>query len=440
MTAMTLDAPSRLLAAPRGVTTGLGLAGHLAVHGALVIPTGDDPEWSAGIGRAVTEAGLLGRGGAGFPSGVKWDAVRRSRRRPIVVVNAMEGEPASAKDRVLLTSTPHLVLDGAEVAAAVVGASEIVVCVADHSEPVAAAIETAIAERQRTSTTHRRISVQRPPGRYVTGEESALVGWLEGRLARPMLRIDKSVALTGRRRPALVHNAETLSQVALIARHGPSWFRSVGTPEAPGSTLVTVSGAVRRPGVLEVELGTPLREILERAGSEDELSGALLGGYGGAWLRASRFDTPYAPGALAAAGSTQGVGVVVALPSTSCGIAETARIVRYMAGESAGQCGPCVFGLPAIADDLERLWSGRVDAAVLDRIDRRAATVDGRGACRHPDGVVRLVRSALDVFADDARLHADGRPCAGHGVPTVMSLPSHRSVSGDGSTGARRTS
>ena len=101
---------------------------------------------------------------------------------------------------------------------------------------------------------------------------------------------------------------------------------------------------------------------------------------------------------------------MVALPRTSCGIAETARIARYMAGESAGQCGPCIFGLPAIADDLEQLWAGRADAAVLDRIQMRAATVEGRGACRHPDGVVRLVRSALAVFAADTLDHARGRP------------------------------
>ncbi len=182
----------------------------------------------------------------------------------------------------------------------------------------------------------------------------------------------------------------------------PSWFRRLGTPDAPGTTLVTVSGSVRFPGVVEVELGTPVADILDRAGVVGALSAVLVGGYGGAWLDAGRLATPYAPAPLAAAGASSGVGIVIALPTTSCGVAETARVVRYMAGQSAGQCGPCVFGLPTIADDLEQLWAGRADPDALARIERRAGQIDGRGACRHPDGVVRLVRSAMTVFAADA--------------------------------------
>ncbi len=377
---------------------------------------------SAGRSR---ESGLLGRGGAGFPAWAKWAALRRSDRPPVVVVNGIEGEPASAKDRVLLTHAPHLALDGAEVAASVMGAREIVFCVAD---PVAAhSVEAAIEERRRARMSRHRVRVRRPPGRYVTGEESALVAWLQTGAALPVMRADKSVPLTVGRRPAVVHNVETLSQLALIARHGPAWFRSQGTPEAPGSTLVTASGAVRRPGVLEIALGTPVIDILNGAGLTGPLSAVLVGGYGGAWLAPSRLDTPYAPGPLAALGTTHGVGVLIALPRGSCGIAETARVARYMAGQSAGQCGPCVFGLPAIADDMEQLWSGRADASVMDRIRHRAVEVDGRGACRHPDGVARLVRSSLNVFAEDARAHADGRPCVGAGAPTVLTLPAGQS-------------
>jgi NADH:ubiquinone oxidoreductase subunit F (NADH-binding) len=360
----------------------------------------------------------------------------------MVVVNAMEGEPASAKDRVLLAYAPHLVLDGAEVAATVVGASEIAVCVADHRDATAHSMESAIAERSRNGRSRFTITLHRPPDRYVSGEESALVSWLNDRPALPALRIDKSVPLRVGRRPAMVHNAETLAQVALIARHGPAWFRRQGTPEAPGSTLVTVTGAVRFPGVLEVELGTPVADILQRAGAATELSAVLVGGYGGSWLGPSHLATPYAPGALAAVGSTHGVGILIALSADSCGIAETARIARYMAGQSAGQCGPCVFGLPAIADDLEQLGRGRADRSIIDRIQNRSDAVDGRGACRHPDGVVRLVRSALSVFGDDARAHAEGHPCLGHGAPTVLTLPSGPAPEPTGTTitARRRTS
>jgi NADH:ubiquinone oxidoreductase subunit F (NADH-binding) len=334
----------------------------------------------------------------------------------------MEGEPASAKDRHLLNRAPHLVLDGAEVVAEVVGASRIVVCLPDHADRSAASLGTAIGERSRAGS-HRPVSVERPPGGYVTGEESALVGWLERGRALPSLRVDKSVPLTLARRPVLLHNTETLAQVALIARHGPSWFREAGTPDAPGTTLVTVSGAVRSPGVVEVELGTPVQEIVAWAGGGEDLSAVLIGGYGGAWLDRSRLDTPYAPAPLAGAGAAPGAGIVIALPATACGIAETARVARYMAGESAGQCGPCVFGLPALAGDLEALADGRADAGVLGRITGRADQIDGRGACRHPDGVVRLVRSALTVFGADAVDHALGRPCPGRGAATWLTFP-----------------
>jgi NADH:ubiquinone oxidoreductase subunit F (NADH-binding) len=323
---------------------------------------------------------------------------------------------------VLLTWSPHLVLDGAEVAAALSGAREIVVCVADDRDPTARAVDRALAERARAGG-GRPASVVRPPARYLTGEESALVSWLERREARPVFRVDKSVPLLVGRCPVLVHNAETLAQVALVVRHGAAWFRELGTPEAPGSTLVTVSGAVRSPGVLEVALGTPVDELIGRVGPTGPVAGLLVGGYGGAWLHPGKASVPYAPGPLAAAEATHGVGILVVLPASSCGITETARIARFMAGESAGQCGPCVFGLPAIADDLDLLAAGRGDAAVVARIERRCSAVDGRGACRHPDGVVRLVRSALAVFADDVSDHAAGRPCAGHGAPTVLQFP-----------------
>jgi len=382
----------------------------------------DDPAWAEGLRSEVAAAGLTGRGGAGFPAASKWESVRHSHRRPVVVVNAMEGEPASAKDRALLTWSPHLVLDGAELVAALSGARSVTVCVADDRDGSARSAQRAVAERSRAGSPIA-LSVERPPARYVTGEESALVSWLDHRDARPVLRIDKSIPLRVGRRPILLHNAETLAQVALIARHGSAWFRQLGLDDAPGSTLVTVSGAVHAPGVVEVELGTPVDEVVRRCGPTGPVSGYLIGGYGGAWLAPELGSTPLAPDPLARVGATLGVGIVVALPADSCGMAETARITRWMAGESAGQCGPCAFGLPAIADDLERLAAGRADAGVLARLGERCRSVVGRGACRHPDGVARMVRSALQVFATDAAAHVAGRPCAGSHEPSVMAFP-----------------
>jgi NADH:ubiquinone oxidoreductase subunit F (NADH-binding) len=163
------------------------------------------------------------------------------------------------------------------------------------------------------------------------------------------------------------------------------------------------------------------------------MAGYLVGGYGGAWLAPGEASTPLAPAPLARVGATLGVGIVVALSADSCGVAETARIARWMAGESAGQCGPCVYGLPAIAEDLELLAGGRADPGAIGRIDERARSIVGRGACRHPDGVARMVRSALDVFAADAADHAAGRPCAGRHAPTVLAFPASPVLVGEAS-------
>jgi NADH:ubiquinone oxidoreductase subunit F (NADH-binding) len=413
----------RLLTSASGSPSSSDLERHLATHGALPLPGVPDPEWARQMGRSIAGSGLRGRGGAGFPAAEKWQTVAGAERRAVLVVNGMEGEPASGKDRLLLTRAPHLVLDGAEIAAATSGCSEIVVCVADDNGPSATSTERAMAERRDAGLGALRFSLARPPAGYVSGEESALVNWVASRRALPVLRLDKSVALKAGRRPALVHNVETLAHVALIARHGPDWFRRLGPPDAPGSTLVTVTGAVATPGVLEVESGTPVQEILDDCRAATELSAVLLGGYGGTWLDGSLLATPYAPGPLAEVGATGGAGVVVALPATSCGIGETARLVRYLAGQSAGQCGPCIHGLPAVADDLERLGQGRSDPAILGRIGQRLSMIEGRGACRHPDGAVRLVRSALTVFAQDAADHARGRPCPGRRAPSVLTAP-----------------
>jgi NADH:ubiquinone oxidoreductase subunit F (NADH-binding) len=369
---------------------------------------------------AIEESGLTGRGGASFPAATKLKLVGSARGRPTLVVNAMESEPASAKDKVLLSCVPHLVLDGAELAASALGATRIVVCVADDRPDVVAAVVRAVEERAGTALAPIPVEVQRPPGRYVAGEESALASWLNTGIGAPSWRPDKRTPLAIGRGTALVHNAETLAHMALVARYGASSFRAVGTVDAPGTTLVTVSGGVEHPGVYEVAMGTTLGSIVERARPTAGVAAVLTGGFGGSWVSAAARDTPYAPRPLATMGGVVGPGVLVVLTRRACGIAETARLARYMAGESAGQCGPCVFGLPAVADDLAHLAAGTVDRDTIARLEMRIATVDGRGACRHPDGVARMVRSALSVFASDAATHCAGRPCEFRNEPSVL--------------------
>jgi NADH:ubiquinone oxidoreductase subunit F (NADH-binding) len=262
-----------------------------------------------------------------------------------------------------------------------------------------------------------------PPDRFVAGEESALARWVDSGRSLPSFRPHKGVALRIGRHGALVHNAETLAHLAMIARTGPAGFRARGLAEDPGTSLVTVSGAVEHPGVVEVERGTPLIDVARRARPAGRPQALLVGGYGGAWVGPEHFGTPYASFSLRAIGATAGVGVVVVLGAGACGLAESARIVSYLAGQSAGQCGPCVYGLPAIAGDLTRLARGDADPGLLVRLDRRLCEVDGRGACRHPDGAVQLARSALAVFVADVAAHAGGAPCAHARRPTQLRFP-----------------
>jgi NADH:ubiquinone oxidoreductase subunit F (NADH-binding) len=393
---------------------------HLARHGPAP-SCGRDQARREDLIDAVSVAGLTGRGGAGFPTARKLAAVASGRRRPLVIANGTEGEPASAKDKVLLARAPHLVLDGAVLAAELVGADRAVIVV-HHA--VRETVDAAAAERRRRGMDSVGIQVMTAADQFVAGEASAVVRWVEHAVAKPT-RTPPRVSERGLEgRPTLVQNVETLAHLALIARHGPSWFRSIGTPDEPGSMLVTLLGALRLPGVYEIEIGTSVSEVLDMAGGTSAPPAALLvGGYFGTWVKwDAAVALPFSVAGLAPLGAGPGAGLVAALPADACGLAETARVTRYLASESAGQCGPCVFGLRSVANEMAALVEGR--AFDLDRLRRWLGQVDGRGACRHPDGVVRMVGSALDLFGGEIDQHAKGW-CCGTGATAVLPVPQH---------------
>jgi NADH:ubiquinone oxidoreductase subunit F (NADH-binding) len=371
---------------------------------------------------AVERSGLAGRGGAGFPTAAKLRAVA-GRRRPIVVANGAEGEPASSKDAVLMAHDPHLVLDGALIAADAVGAREIIVAVARSAVPARTRLTAALRELR--GPARRRITIAAVPDGFVAGEETALVNRLDGGPGRPTFTPPRPFERGVRGRPTLVQNVETLANLALLARHGLDWFRGVGTVEEPGSVLVTVSGCAVAPGVVEVALGTSIREVVDRCGGLSERAGAVLvGGYFGRWIPAgAAAELPLCNAGLRRVGATMGARALVVLPESVCGVVETARIARYLAGESAGQCGPCVFGLDAVASALESIAGGDRGAAhARRRLERYCDQIEGRGACAHPDGAVRLVRSALSTFAGEIDAHLRGRCTATSAVRVLPGL------------------
>jgi len=368
----------------------------------------------------VRRSGLTGRGGAGFPTAVKLQAVAAAPGVAVVVANGAEGEPASGKDRQLLVDTPHLVLDGLQLAARLTSADKAIVYVRPDA---AQAVRRGLAERMAAGVDRIPVTVVEAVDGFVTGQETAVVSRLNGGPARPQF---VRVRVTERGvdgRPTLVQNVETLSHLALIARYGGAWFREVGTSDSPGTFLATVHQARvgAEPGsIWEVPYGLPIGQLL--AASTDapleHLHAVLIGGYHGCWLPLPQaLNAPLSAAGLAPFGGTLGAGVVVPLSSSDCGIEATARIVRYLAAESAQQCGPCQFGLPHLAGLMSALAAaGRTGnvgtgVAALAALREAVGLVEGRGACHHPDGTARLVRSAMDTFESDVMLHTQGR-CA----------------------------
>ncbi|HVC39169.1 MAG TPA: NADH-ubiquinone oxidoreductase-F iron-sulfur binding region domain-containing protein [Candidatus Dormibacteraeota bacterium] len=412
--------PARLLAGPSGPDPE-SLAQHCARLGGRI---------EDAVGRLrphqlvskVRAAGLTGRGGGGFPTAEKLASVLAQHRAKVVIGNGSETEPASAKDDLLLRLKPHLVLDGLAVAAAVLRPERTFLVV--PSSQAQRSVAQAIRERGAGERRAPRVELALGPPNFVGGEESAVVRWLEGFPALPTFRPPPTFERGWRGKPTLVQSAETLAHLGLIARFGPDWFRSAGTLHEPGTCLVTLSGAVSLPGVYEVPIGLPLATLLTAAGSEPAAAALLVGGYFGSWLQPAQFiDATLSRAGLGGLDATLGAGVIHLLTRATCAVRESQRVVGWLAGQSAGQCGPCARGLPAMAEAMGRL-SYPPHATHRDRqlLHRWCSQVENRGACRHPDGVVNLIRSTLAVFADEVELHLQGR-CSGSAISNLP-LPS----------------
>ena len=365
---------------------------------------------------------LRGQGGAAFPFARKLQAVidtaESSDKPTIVVVNASEGEPGSFKDKMLMIRSPYLILSGAALVAEAIDAEEIIIGVTSN-ELANRSIEAAIAAEPGL---RKMVRVIQQPERFISGESGALVRGINGKKpvppGRKVLASDKGVDDL----PTLLSNASTFAQLSVLALLGPARFSSIGTPEEPGTVLLSVSGSAKHAAVVEVPTGVPLGAVLDicQAPAGD---GVLVGGYHGMWLPAeTAYTVPVSREGLAAVGGTLGSGIVLPLGDGTCPLGEVARIASYMAGESAGQCGPCKLGLPTIARALASLVDGSGGIDALDTARRAAASVNKRGACSNPDGVVRFVLSALEVFTEDLAAHVFHTSC-GRPVRGMLPLP-----------------
>jgi NADH:ubiquinone oxidoreductase subunit F (NADH-binding) len=374
---------------------------------------GPRPSGGTDLIDTLERSGLVGRGGAAFRAGVKWRTVAaRARGSAVVLANGAEGEPLSRKDQVLMAYRPHLVIDGALLAAETVGADRVVLYVGEAHGAALAAMSRAASER--AGWERARVRVVGAPVSYAAGEETAAVHFVDAGVATPLPVPPRPFERGVGGRPTLVQNVESLAHAALIARWGDGWFRSLGRAGAVGTVLLTVSGAVAAPGVIEAPAGSTLAEALSLAGGvTEEPRAVLLGGHFGAFVDAREAATlRLDPPALKAAGRTLGCGVVNVLEVSAPPLHTTARIMRELAEESAAQCGPCFFGLRSLAAATTRLSHGQAEAGDLDRLHRWMVMVEGRGACRHPDGAVGFLRSALRVFEPEFAAAAGWRRAA----------------------------
>jgi NADH:ubiquinone oxidoreductase subunit F (NADH-binding) len=395
-TAWSIGAPRLLAGLDHGLHR-LDHRAHYAVHGPQ--PAVDLPRLLG----MLDGVALAGRGGAGFPLAAKIRALPPGTRRE-VVVNGCESEPASLKDRLLLRFTPHLVLDGALGLAASLGAHRVTLAV--HDSLSAHSVRAAIAERSDA----RIVRIHRVPGGFVSGEARAVMRSIRrGPAIPPGRRIHASSY------GVILGNVETFAQLAVLLRLGPQRYGDTGSLAEPGSTLLSLSGAVSRSGVVEVPLGIPLGVLLE-ASQAAPAQAVVVGGYHGSWLPADP-ELRLSRAGVTQAGGSFGAGVVLVLDHETCGLGELLGVTDWLAAESAKQCGPCLFGLPALARDIRAIWSG--DRNGLAQGLRHADLIDGRGACRHPDGAARFVRSGLNALSDDIAAHLRG----GCGRPVRGQLP-----------------
>ena len=339
----------------------------------------------------------------------------------MVVVNGSEDEPACRKDTVMINRAPHLILDGALLVAEALGARTLVVGVTRESTQ--RSMEAALSERGLTNRRGAtiRARVQRNPVRMVTGAAASLVRSIDGGPAIPPGRKTSASQNGVGGAPTLLSNAETFAQLAIAARIGAERYGNTGLYDEPGTVMLTVSGAVARPMVIEAPTGVPLRYILQLAGAPPMPQGVLTGGYHGKWLDSATVNEAIVSrNSLDAVGGALGAGAILPISTATCPLGESLRVAQWLAEESAGQCGPCYLGLPAAARGMEDILNGGGPAA-LEALKQVANAVKRRGACSHPDGSAMFLESTIKAFTDDLAAHVLGNGC-GRPVEGVLPL------------------
>jgi NADH-quinone oxidoreductase subunit F len=366
----------------------------------------------------VTDSGLRGRGGAGFPTGVKWASVREAGTEDpdsvvYLVCNAAEGEPGTYKDRALMSYNPYQVVEGILIGMYAVGAEIAYIAVKKRfTEQIKAIVDAVAAMAADGWWGAERIEISTGPDEYLFGEEKAMMEVIEGKLPLPRLVPPYQTGLFAsmqQANPTLVNNVETFANVPLIIDNGADWFREVGTDDTPGTMIYTVTGDVSNPGCYELPTGTSMRTLIEEiAGASDVM--AIYAGVALPVMTPEMLDVPLGFDAMEAAGSGMGSGGYVVYDSSHCIVKVLHTLMHFLAVESCGQCVACVLGTENLADRLHKIDAGEGVESDLEALLEQAATVTDQNRCYLPVGAQLMVGSTLEKYAADFTAHL-GRPC-----------------------------
>ncbi|MCA1588294.1 MAG: SLBB domain-containing protein [Chloroflexi bacterium] len=389
----------------------------------------------------IETSGLRGRGGAGFPTAAKWSAARASSGdRKIVVANLMAADPSALGDRALAEGNPHLILEGLLTAAFAVGASEAILAVRRDWTLAIQRLQTAVREAIEArlagylvlgTDVSVQVSVWEGSGAYVAGEETALLHALEGDRGMPLIRPPYPVARGLWGVPTVVQNAETLAHAAWILSHSADAFASIGGQPSGGTKLVTIMGHVAEPGVVEVALGTPLRDLIAAAGGPTGTTKAVfVGGPGGGAIDAGAFDTPYDFEPIESAGAVIGSGSVLVTDTSTCMVNSARFFIDFSAREACGKAVPCRIGTKRLVEAMDRILAATPrphDGRLLRELSQKMSDT---ALCQLERIAPKPIVSTLERFADEYRAHAERGVCLAGACGTAELAPLLQPVPG----------
>ena len=400
------------------IDTYLERGGYQALRKALHEYTPDE------LIEMVKASKLRGRGGAGFPAGLKWGFMPKGDVTKYVCVNTDEGEPGTFKDRLLVERDPHQVIEGTIIASYAVGAHRAFVYIRGEFfmgvKRWMQAIDDAYAhgflgKNILGSGFDLDLSVHRGAGAYICGEETAMLNSLEGKRGEPRLKppYPAQVGLYGQ--PTLVHNVETLANIPHIVLRGPEWYTSIGTEQSTGPKIFCVSGHVEQRGNFELPLGTPLREIIfEHAGGirhGKRLKAVIPGGASTPMLTPEHLDVTMDFESLAKVGSMLGTGAIIVMDEDTCIVDVTRRLTKFFAHESCGRCTPCRAGVPRLLDILERIEGGQGQEVDIELLLSLCEGIAGHTFCPMGDAAVNPTLGSIRHFREEYEYHIKHKRC-----------------------------